>query len=161
MGGEFGQRREWAHDDSLQWHLLQSPSHSGLQQCDSNFNRFYRSQPTLYQVDFDPVGFEWIDCNDVEHSVVSFLHRARAADDSVLVVCNFTSVAYFNYRVGVPGPPGFWNELFNSDAKEYGGGGQGNMGGAEAVPIHLHGRPYSLTLKLPPLATVFFKHMEA
>ena len=161
MGGEFGQRREWAHDDSLQWHLLQYPSHSGLQQWDSDLNRFYRSQPALYQVDFDPVGFEWIDCNDVEHSVVSFLRRARAADDSVLVVCNFTPVAHFNYRVGVPGPPGYWSELLNSDAREYGGSGQGNMGGVEAVPIPLHGRPYSLTLTLPPLATVFFKHTEA
>jgi 1,4-alpha-glucan branching enzyme len=79
----------------------------------------------------------------------------------VLVVCNFTPVAHFNYRVGVPGPPGYWSELLNSDAKEYGGSGQGNMGGVEAVPIPLHGRPYSLTLTLPPLATVFFKHTEA
>lgn len=156
MGGEFGQWREWVHDESLEWHLVQYPPHSGLQRWVSDLNRFYRSQPALYQLDFEQAGFEWIDCNDVEHSVISLVRRARSTNDIVLAVCNFTPVTHFNYRVGVP-QSGFWSELLNSDAKEYGGSGQGNLGGVEAAPIPLHGRPYSLTINLPPLAAVFFK----
>ena len=156
MGGEFGQWREWIHDESLEWHLLQYSPHSGLQQWVSDLNRVYRSQPALYQVDFDSAGFEWIDCNDVEHSVVSLIRKGRTRDDIVAVVCNFTPVTHFNYRIGVP-QPGFWRELLNSDAKEYGGSGQGNLGRVEAAPIPFHGRSYSLTITLPPLAAVFFK----
>jgi 1,4-alpha-glucan branching enzyme len=159
MGGEFGQWREWAHDESLEWHLLQYLPHSGLQRWISDLNRLYRSQPALYQVDFDKAGFEWIDCNDVEHSVVSLMRKGRSPDDSVVVVCNFTPLTHFNYRIGVP-QAGFWRELLNSDAAEYGGSGKGNMGGVEAAPIPLHGCPYSLTITLPPLAAVFFKHTE-
>ncbi|MFC1976673.1 1,4-alpha-glucan branching protein GlgB [Chloroflexota bacterium] len=159
MGGEFGQRREWAHDESLEWHLLQYPLHSGLQRWVSDLNHLYRSQPALYQVDFDQAGFEWIDCNDVEHSVVSLMRQGRSPDDSVIVVCNFTPLTHFNYRIGVPQGE-FWREVLNSDATEYGGSGQGNMGGVEAAPIPLHGRPYSITFTLPPLAAVFFKHTE-
>jgi len=156
MGGEFGQWREWVHDESLEWHLLQYLPHSGLQQWVSDLNRLYRSQPALYQVDFDSAGFEWVDCNDVEHSVVSLIRRGRSRYDVIAVVCNFTPVTHFNYRIGVP-RPGLWRELLNSDAREYGGSGQGNLGGVEAAPIPFHGRPYSLTITLPPLATVFFK----
>ena len=156
MGGEFGQWREWAHEESLEWHLLQYLPHSSLQQWVSDLNRFYRNQPALYQLDFEQAGFEWIDCNDVEHSVVSLIRKARSTNDIVLAVCNFTPMTHFSYRVGVP-QPGFWSELLNSDSKEYGGSGQGNLGGVEAAPIPLHGRPYSLTINLPPLATVFFK----
>ncbi len=157
MGGEFGQQREWAHDESLEWDLLQYPPHSGLKRWVSDLNWLYRSEPALHQVDFEQAGFEWIDCNDVEHSVVSLIRKGRSPDDSVAVVCNFTPLTHFNYRIGVP-QAGFWRELLNSDAAEYGGGGQGNMGGVEAAPIPLHGRPYSLTFVLPPLSTVFLKH---
>ena len=160
MGGEFGQWREWSHDESLEWHLLNYSPHSGLKRWVEDLNRLYRSQPALYQLDFEQAGFEWIDCNDVEHSVVSLIRKGRSGDDTVLVVCNFTPVTHFNYRVGVP-HPGFWRELLNSDAREYGGSGQGNLGGVEAAPIPWHGRPYSLTFVLPPLATVFFKRAEA
>jgi len=156
MGGEFGQWREWAHDESLEWHLLDYPPHSGLKRWVEDLNRFYRGQPALYELDFAPTGFEWIDCNDVEHSVVSLMRKGRSPDDFLVVVCNFTPTTHFNYRIGVP-QPGFWKELLNSDASEYGGTGQGNLGGVEAAPIPLHGRPYSLTLTLPPLAAVFFK----
>jgi 1,4-alpha-glucan branching enzyme len=156
MGGEFGQWREWAHEESLEWHLLQYLPHSSLQRWVSDLNRFYRNQPALYQLDFEQAGFEWIDCNDVEHSVVSLIRKARSMSDIVLAVCNFTPMTHFNYRVGVP-QPGFWSELLNSDAREYGGSGQGNLGGVEAARIPLHGRPYSLTFTLPPLAAVFFK----
>ncbi len=160
MGGEFGQSREWAHDESLEWHLLQYPSHSGLQRWVSDLNNLYRNQPALYQVDFEQSGFEWIDCNDVEHSVVSLIRRGLSPDDTAVVVCNFTPLTHFNYQIGVP-QQGFWKEMLNSDAIEYGGSGQGNMGGIEAAPIPLHGRPYSITFTLPPLAILFFKHAEA
>jgi 1,4-alpha-glucan branching enzyme len=156
MGGEFGQWREWVHDESLEWHLLQYSPHSGLQQWVSDLNRFYRGQPALYELDFEQTGFEWIDCNDVEHSAISLIRKGRARDDIIAVVCNFTPVTHFNYRIGVP-QPGLWRELLNSDAKEYGGSGQGNLGGVEAAPTPFHGRPYSLTITLPPLAAVFFK----
>ena len=156
MGGEFGQWREWVHDESLEWHLLQYAPHSGVQQWVSDLNRVYRSQSPLYEMDFDPAGFEWIDCNDIEHSVVSLIRKGRSADDIIAVVCNFTPVTRLNYRVGVP-QAGFWKEILNSDAKEYGGSGQGNLGGVEAVSIPLHGRPYSLTIILPPLSIVFLK----
>jgi len=159
MGGEFGQWREWSHEESLEWHLLQYLPHSGLQRWVSDLNRLYRSQPALHQLDLEQAGFEWVDCNDVEQSVVSLIRKGRSTDDAILVVSNFTPVPRFNYRVGVPNP-GFWRELLNSDAKDYGGSGQGNLGGVEAAPIPSHGRPYSLTLTLPPLSTVFFKWAE-
>jgi 1,4-alpha-glucan branching enzyme len=159
MGGELGQWREWVHDESLEWHLLDYPPHSGLKRWVEDLNRFYRGQPALYELDFEQAGFEWIDCNDVEHSVVSLMRKGHSADDLLVVVCNFTPTTHFNYRIGVP-QSGFWRELLNSDAKEYGGSGQGSLGRVEAAPIPLHGRPYSLTINLPPLAAVFFKSSQ-
>jgi 1,4-alpha-glucan branching enzyme len=156
MGGELGQWREWAHDESLDWHLLDCRPHSGLKRWVEDLNRFYRDQPALYELDFDSAGFEWIDCSDVEHSVVSLMRKGRSHDDVVVAVCNFTPMTHFNYRIGVS-QPGLWKELLNSDAREYGGSGQGNLGGVEAAPIPLHGRPYSLTITVPPLAIVLFK----
>lgn len=156
MGGEFGQWREWAHDESLEWHLLQYSPHSGLQRWVSDLNRLYRQEPALHELDFEQTGFEWIDCNDVEQSVISLIRRGQSPDDIIAVVCNFTPVTHFGYRIGVP-RPGFWSELLNSDAREYEGSGQGNLGGVEAAPIPWHGRPYSLTITLPPLAAAFFK----
>jgi 1,4-alpha-glucan branching enzyme len=156
MGGEFGQWREWAHDASLDWHLLQYAPHSGLRHWVTDLNRLYRRESALHQLDFDPAGFEWIDCNDVENSVVSFVRKGHNAQDIVLVVCNFTPVTRLGYRVGVPSP-GFWKELLNSDAREYGGSGQGNLGGVEAEAVPSHGRPCSLNITLPPLAALFFE----
>jgi 1,4-alpha-glucan branching enzyme len=157
MGGEFGQWREWRHEESLEWHLLEYLPHYGLQRWVSDLNRLYRSQPALYQVDFEHGGFEWVDCSDFEQSVVSLIRKGHTAEDMLLAVCNFTPVTHFKYSIGVP-QSGFWRELLNSDATEYGGSGQGNMGGVEATPAPLHGRPYSITFVLPPLAIVFFKH---
>jgi len=156
MGAEIGQWREWIHDESLEWHLLQYLPHSGLQRWVSDLNRLYREQPALYQLEFEQSGFEWIDCNDVEGSAISLLRKGRTPGDVVAVICNFTPVTRFNYRVGVP-QAGFWKELLNSDAKEYGGSGQGNQGGIEASVTPVHGRPYSLTITLPPLSALFFK----
>lgn len=159
MGGDFGQWNEWNHDASLDWHLLQYPYHSRLLRWVRDLNTFYRGQPSLYEVDFDSAGFEWVDCNDFERSVISFLRKARDADDVTLVVLNFTPEPRTNYRVGVP-MGGYWAECLNSDATLYGGSGQGNIGGVEAVPLPHHGRPYSLNLTLPPLAILFLRRRE-
>jgi 1,4-alpha-glucan branching enzyme len=156
MGSEFGQWREWAHDESLEWHLLDYPPHSGLKRWVEDLNRLYRTESALHELDFEPAGFEWIDCNDIEHSVVSLIRKGRSRDDVIVVLCNFTPMTHFSYRIGVP-RPGFWAELLNSDAGEYGGSGQGSLGGVEAVPVPLHGRSCSLTITLPPLAIVFLK----
>ncbi|MCS7312965.1 MAG: 1,4-alpha-glucan branching protein GlgB [Acidobacteria bacterium] len=156
MGGEFGQWREWNHDDSLDWHLLAYTPHRGLQQWVRDLNELYRREPALHEGDCDSAGFEWVDFHDWEQSVISFLRKAQSSGDIVLVVCNFTPVPRFDYRVGVP-RPGFWRELLNSDARAYGGGGYGNLGGVEASLVPSHGRPYSLSLTLPPLSVLFLK----
>ncbi|HCP62160.1 MAG TPA: 1,4-alpha-glucan branching enzyme [Actinobacteria bacterium] len=156
MGGEFGQRHEWAHDSSLDWHLLEQPLHAGVQRCLGDLNRLYAAEPSLHQLDMDPAGFEWIDANDSEASVITFLRRSRTPGEEVLFAANFTPLVRSNYMVGVPSD-GYWRELLNTDAADYGGTGVGNMGGVDAVPIPLHGRPFSLNLTLPPLACVFLK----
>jgi len=137
--------------------LLQDGRHSGLQQWVTDLNRLYRQEPAIHERDLDPAGFEWVDCADVESSVVSLLRKGRSTDDEILIVCNFTPVPRPNYRIGAS-RNGFWKEVLNSDATQYGGSGWGNLGGLEAVPIPLHGRAHSITLTLPPLATLFFKH---
>jgi 1,4-alpha-glucan branching enzyme len=156
MGDEFGQGREWNHDESLDWHLLEFAPHQGLQRWVKELNRLYREEAALHELDFDPAGFEWINADDSENSVVSLLRKSRSTGEEVMVVCNFTPVPRYNYRVGAP-RGGFWRELLNSDALEYGGGGIGNMGAVEAAPIPFHARPYSLNLTLPPLAALFLK----
>jgi 1,4-alpha-glucan branching enzyme len=154
MGGEFGQKREWTHEASLEWHVLQYPLHHGVKRWLQDVNHFYRSTPALYQRDFSHEGFEWIDCNDADASTLAFLRKGISPDDVVLIVCNFTPIPRENFRVGVPrGGP--WRERLNSDAQDYGGGGIGNFGMVEAAPLPAHGRNHSLTLRLPPLATLF------
>ncbi|HEV3259063.1 MAG TPA: 1,4-alpha-glucan branching protein GlgB [Gemmataceae bacterium] len=156
MGGEFGQWQEWDHDSSLEWHLVQYGPHAGLQKWVGDLNRLYREEPALHELDCNPAGFEWIDCNDAEASVLSYLRKARGTGDVVLVLCNFTPVPRHNYTIGVPGG-GLWQELLNSDAVHYGGSGQGNFGGKEAEPVACHGRSHCLKLTLPPLGMVVLK----
>jgi 1,4-alpha-glucan branching enzyme len=156
MGGEIGQYREWNHDTSLDWHLLEKPLHAGLQKLVADVNRLYRDEPAMHEKDLMPAGFEWVDCNDAMNSTLSFLRRGESTKDVILVVMNFTPIPRPNYRVGVPFG-GYWREVLNSDARDYGGSGQGNMGGIEAAPASHHGRPWSLTVNLPPLGAVFFK----
>jgi 1,4-alpha-glucan branching enzyme len=156
MGNEFGQWAEWNHDASLEWHLLESPLHSALARWVRDLNTLYRGEPALHELDFDAAGFAWVDCKDFQRSVVSFLRRGRKPDDQLLFVCNFTPVVRQNYRVGVP-REGFWREVLNSDAPLYGGSGQGNFGGLHAVPLPIHGLPYSLNMTLPPLAVVVYQ----
>ena len=156
MGCEFGQWSEWNHDASLDWHLLAHPLHAGLQRWVRDLNTLYRGTGAMYEVDFDPAGFEWIDCNDHQRSVLSFLRRGRDPGDAMVFACNFTPVPRHNFRIGAP-RGGCWKEALNGDAPLYGGSGQGNFGGVEAVPLPMHGRPFSLNITLPPLAMVAFR----
>ena len=157
MGGELGQWREWAHEEALEWPLLESPLHQGVQRWLRSLNGVYREEPALHATDFVPEGFEWIDCHDAEKSVVCFLRRSLDPERHIIIACNFTPVPRHNYRVGVP-KSGYWREILNSDASEFGGGGQGNLGGVESVPAPSHGQYHSLTVTLPPLAVVFFRY---
>jgi 1,4-alpha-glucan branching enzyme len=156
MGGEFGQFHEWAHDSSLDWHVLGNPLNRGLQSWLEQLNRTYRSEPGLHEFDNESRGFEWVDCNDSSTSTISLLRKGRTDKDTILAVFNFTPVPRSGYQIGIPSG-GYWRELLNSDAKEYGGSGMGNMGGVRSEDRQMHGRPSSLTLTLPPLAAVFLK----
>ncbi|MGA6926829.1 MAG: 1,4-alpha-glucan branching protein GlgB [Desulfosarcina sp.] len=156
MGGEIGQRSEWAHDRSLDWHLLESAPHAGLHRWIQDLNRLYRHEPALYQCDYSADGFQWIDCNDAMNSTISLIRQTSQKDSQIVAVFNFTPVPRHNYRVGAPSG-GIWRELLNSDARTYGGSGQGNLGTLEATPVPFHGRSHSLNLTLPPLTAVFFK----
>jgi 1,4-alpha-glucan branching enzyme len=156
MGGEFGQYREWAHDHSLDWHLLNLPLNAGMRHWMEHLNGLYRFEPAMHALDCDAGGFEWIDCNDSQAGVISLLRKSRNPAETVLVVVNLTPIPRQGYRIGVP-HGGFWRELLNSDAKEYGGSGVGNFGGLDAEEIPVHARPFSLNLTLPPLACVFMK----
>ncbi len=156
MGSELAQRNEFWEASSVEWSLEKSPPHRGVQQLVSDLNRLHVHQCALHEVDFEWPGFEWIEVNDAASSVLSFLRRARNGDDFVVVVCNFTPVVRENYRVGVP-RAGFYREILNSDSTHYGGSNVGNAGGVRAEPFPWNDRPYSIKLKLPPLAAVYFK----
>jgi 1,4-alpha-glucan branching enzyme len=153
MGGEFAQWREWNHDGALDWQLLDRPAHSGVQRWVADLNALYRSQPAVHALDFDARGFQWIDANDARNSTLSYLRTAGDGDPGLLVLCNFTPILRTHYRVGVPAG-GFWREILNSDAHEYGGSGAGNFGGQQALPSAAHGRPFSLDLTLPPYGLI-------
>jgi 1,4-alpha-glucan branching enzyme len=156
MGDEIGQWREWDHDGSVDWGALADPMHAGLQRCVADLNHLYAAEPALHEVDFEPAGFDWIDCNDHEASVVSFLRRARDPEDFVVAVLNWTPVVRGGYRVGVP-EPGFYRELLNSDAALYGGANVGNAGGVHTEPVVAHGHAQSVVLTLPPLAGLLLR----
>ncbi len=156
MGGEFGQWGEWNHDTSLDWHLTTSYFHSGIQRLVEDLNRLHRDEPALHQLDLDPRGFQWVDANDADDSVLTFLRRGENPDDTMLIVLNFTPVMRESYRVGVP-QCGWWRELVNSDADVYGGSGKGNGGGVNTEDFPSHGYGCSLNLLLPPLGALFFK----
>jgi 1,4-alpha-glucan branching enzyme len=156
MGGEFGQRREWTHDDSLEWHVLQYPLHEGVQRWVADLNRVYKDTNALHANDFSPEGFRGVQRGDGEQSAISFLRFGAEGAAPVLAVFNFTPVPRYNYRVGVP-RSGYWREILNSDAPMYGGSGLGNYGGVDAVPMPYEEYSHSLTLTLPPLGALFFK----
>lgn len=153
MGSEFGQRDEWNHSTSLDWHLMQYEPHQGIHRWIKDLNAMYRAHPALHRIDFEHKGFSWVDCNDHSQSVLSFLRYGGNDREAVLAVCNFTPVPRENHRIGVP-HDGYWIESLNSDASEYGGSGRGNMGGVVAEAWEAHGYPYSVNLTLPPLSIV-------
>jgi 1,4-alpha-glucan branching enzyme len=160
MGQEFAQRHEWSETHSLDWHLLQHESHKGVQRVVTDLNHLLASEPALHQVDFEWQGFEWIDANDSDNSVYSFIRRGRNPDDILVVVLNCTPVVRYGYRLGVPNP-GNYQEIFNTDADIYGGSNVGNLGGMNAEEFSWQGRRHSLSLTVPPLAAIFLKWRPA
>ena len=156
MGAEFGQRDEWWHEKSLDWHLLQWEPHQGASRLVSDLNRLYREIPALHELDCDQAGFEWVDCSDCDASVLTFLRFGRDRRRPVLVAMNFTPLPRPDYKVGVP-EAGFWRELLNSDGREYWGSGMGNEGGVQASHEAWHGRPCSVRLTIPPLGAVILR----
>jgi 1,4-alpha-glucan branching enzyme len=158
MGGDIAQWSEWKHDYSLDWHLVDEGPfahfHRGMQNWLADLNIVYRREPALYELDCSSSGFEWIDANDADQSVITFLRKGTSTDTLVAVACNMTPVPREGYYIGVP-RGGYWREVLNSDADRYGGSNVGNMGGVEAVPHQTHGRPYCLKVTLPPLGAVF------
>jgi 1,4-alpha-glucan branching enzyme len=157
MGGEIAQEREWNHDTSLDWHLLDDPMHRGVQALLRDLNHLYRELPALHELDCEAAGFEWLELHDSDQSVLAFLRRGSDPGRISVVLCNFTPVPRENYRIGVPFA-GHYHERLNTDAAIYGGSNLGNYGGISAEEFSSHGRPYSLRLTLPPLATVILEH---
>jgi 1,4-alpha-glucan branching enzyme len=160
MGGEFAHEREWSHDHPLDWHLLADPGHRGVQNLVRDLNRLYRTTHALHALDCEPGGFEWIEGGDAAQSALAYLRRGRIGGRPVLVVCNFTPIVRRNFLVGVP-EGGRWAERLNTDGYTYGGSNVGNAGGVDALPRPHHGRPFSLEITLPPLATLVFEHVGA
>jgi 1,4-alpha-glucan branching enzyme len=156
MGGEIGQWDEWNQDKGLDWPLLEFTPHRCLQKFVMDLNRTYRSEPALYEVDFDHRGFEWIDFRDADSSIIAFIRKAKDPDDFLVTICNFTPVPRSGYRIGVPSNC-FYKEILNSDSEIYWGSNMGNAGGLNADPIAWHGMPFSIEITLPPLAVVIFK----
>ena len=155
MGGELAQQAEWNHDGELDWGALADGQHQGVQRLVADLNRIYRDTPALHQCDCEPRGFEWIDFADRDQSVIVFLRRGRRDDGMVVIACNFTPVPRIGYRIGAPGP-GHYSEVINTDSHWYGGSNLGNAGGVDAVAAPCHGREYSMSVNLPPLACVMF-----
>ncbi|MDE1886786.1 MAG: 1,4-alpha-glucan branching enzyme, partial [Gammaproteobacteria bacterium] len=160
MGGEFAQWREWNHDASLDWHLLEHAPHRGMQNLVRALNRAYRELPALHRRDCDAAGFAWVVADDAGQSVFAFLRYGEETDPPALVVSNFTPVPRYGYRLGVP-LAGYWREALNTDAAVYGGNNLGNAGGVSTEPIAAHGYGQSLVLVLPPLATLILTHARA
>jgi 1,4-alpha-glucan branching enzyme len=159
MGAELAQEREWNHDIGLDWQLLDDPLHAGVQRLVGDLNRLYRAVPALHVLDCDGDGFRWIDAANSHESVISYLRRGRQANELAVVVCSFTPVPREGYRIGVP-RPGRYVERLNTDSDVYGGSGIGNLGTVDAEAEPMHGHPYSLCLRLPPLGVLVFTAEE-
>jgi 1,4-alpha-glucan branching enzyme len=156
MGGEFGQEREWNHDASLDWHLLEQADHAGVKRLVGDLNKAYRTLPALHQRDCEPSGFQWLVADDSLNSVLAFARIGDEGEKPVAVACNFTPMPRSDYRIGVPSK-GFWREVVNTDAADYGGANMGNMGGVHTQDIASHGFAQSICLTLPPLATLILQ----
>ena len=155
MGDEFGQFIEWNHHQGLDWHLLEYEMHNKIQSFVRDLNKLYKDEKALWDLDFDQGGFEWIDCNDSDRSIISFSRKDTEGNELVFV-CNFTPVVYGDYRVGVHNL-GYYREVLNSDSEIYGGSNVGNNGGVIADQIGVHGKENSLKIVVPPLSVVVFK----
>lgn len=156
MGGEFGQWQEWNFNESLEWAALEAPNHQGVQRSVQDLNRLYQNESALYENDFAESGFEWIDASDTDNNVLSFIRKAESSNEFLIIVSNFTPVPWDAYRIGVP-KPGNYKEIFNSDSEHYWGSNVGNQGGQATESIPMHGHQQSLSLILPPLATIMLK----
>ena len=156
MGGEFGQEREWNHDHSLDWHLLDQPEHRQLQALVRDLNRIYRAEPALWIADVEPAGFRWIDADDADDNVIAFIRFAPGTSRKIVCICNFSPVVRYDHRLGLPGP-GFYREILNTDSHLYGGSNVGNGGGVHAQPIWSHGLDYSAAFTLPPLGVLWLE----
>lgn len=158
MGGELGQTSEWKHDEAVAWHLLDHDSHKGVQQLTKDLNQLYKSEPALYEHSFSAEGFEWIELNDYQNSALSYIRKGKKEADDIIVVCNFTPVAREEYTIGTNG--GDWEEIFNSDNKQYWGSGVQNEGVLSSTNEPKHGRSHSITLRMPPLSVCMFKKVS-
>ncbi|MCL2485781.1 MAG: alpha amylase C-terminal domain-containing protein, partial [Endomicrobia bacterium] len=156
MGSEFGQVREWNHEESLEWHVLQFTQHSGMQKWVKDLNHVYKNNPAFYENDNSWEGFHWVDANDSDNSVISFVRKAPKSGETILCVLNFTPLPRHNYTIGVD-HQGRWEEILNSDGVDYFGSGIGNLGFKDTSDWGSHGRPYSLNISIPPLGAVFFR----
>jgi 1,4-alpha-glucan branching enzyme len=154
MGGELAQEAEWSHERSLDWHLLERPEHAGIQSLVRDLNRVYRGEPALWEVDFDPAGFEWLEPNDAERSTLAFARRSRDGERVLVCVLNLTPVVRESYRIGLP-RGGRWVEALNTDSAYYGGSDVGNLGGVETEPVPWHDQRHSGEITLPPLAALW------
>jgi 1,4-alpha-glucan branching enzyme len=159
MGAELGQWSEWNHDKALEWDLLQYEPHKGLQSFVRDLNRVYSSEPALYELDYDPNGFEWIDFRDTDANVVSFIRKGKDPEQILIFAFNFTPIPRMDYRIGAP-RPGFYREVINSDSAAYGGSNIGLKGGVTAETRPWHNQPCSLCLNLPPLGMLVLKPTE-
>jgi 1,4-alpha-glucan branching enzyme len=154
MGGELAQEQEWSHERSLDWHLLADPGHAGVQALVRDLNRLYRDEPALWEVDFDPAGFQWLEPNDAAANVLAFARFSRDEERVLVCVCNFSPVPRAGYRLGLP-RPGRWTELLNTDSSSYGGSDVGNRDGVEAAAVPWHEQPFSADVALPPLGVLW------
>lgn len=157
MGGEIGQYAEWKDKEQVDWHLLDYPLHNQMFQYVKSLNHFYLKHPELYELDHDTYGFEWIDPHNIEQSVIAFIRRSK--DKELIIICNFTPVVYYDYKIGVP-KPGTYKEIFNSDAKKFGGSGQTNDDNHFSIPKKWHGFSQHIKIKVPPLAISIFQKLD-
>ena len=156
MGDEFAQRNEWSHEASLEWNLLDLPMHAGVRLLVGDLNHLYRQEPALHASENAPKSFAWLDADDSEENIVSFARNGGTPEQLIAVICNFSGVLRSNLSVGVP-IKGCWQELMNTDAKQYGGGGRGNFGGTTSVLVPTHGYAQCLTVDVPPLTALYFR----
>ena len=156
QGGEFGQREEWNHDQSLDWHLTDQHAHKGIQKTVKALNILYKTEPALHKKQFDYDGFEWIESNDQGNSVISFIRKGDSPKQQIIVILNLTPQPRENYRIGVP-LPGIWKQIFNSDKGEFGGSDYPVSGAMMTEEINWQGKAFSISLNLPPLSAIMLK----